>query len=266
MKQKKSVIRKGGSNVWYQGIPFACILSSLVFLSACSDDSSGTNAHIDTGDEISFDIPTGNGSSSSKIDTLTVIAYDDAESSSSVSDSPRSSTESSSSVASPASSAASSSSATVSSSSASENAFFNEGWREDCLAKINEYRATEGMKPLALASDEKQTCADKQSADDLAKNSAHGHFKACGEWAQNSGPNFSTSWQKNASAVAEYYLDMMWDEKKLVESGERDPDNGDDFSYIGHYLNMKNSGATTVACGIALSADGKTGWFNVDFF
>lgn len=179
-------------------------------LSACSgDSSSGTDANIDTGNEIN--IP-------------------------------------------------------VSDKGTSDNAFINEGWREDCLAKINEYRATEDLEPLTLASEEKQTCADKQSADDLKSGKAHGHFGDCGEWAQNSGPNFNGSFQKNASAVADYYLEMMWNEKKLVESGEADLNSDADYGKIGHYKNMRNKSYTKVACGIALSSDGKKGWFNVDFF
>ena len=219
-------------------------LALFLGLSACSDDSSsGTDANIDTGDEINIPVSDKvssatdkSVSSSSKIDTLRVEA--DAKSSSS------------------------------SETSAKEDAgFINEGWRDDCLAKINEYRATENLKPLTLAAQEKQTCADKQSADDLKSNKAHGHFGDCGEFAQNSGPNFNAKWQKNATAVAEYYLKMMWEEEKaLVTSGERDPNKSEDYPYIGHYLNMKNTSYTKVACGITLSEDGKTGWFNVDFF
>ena len=160
------------SRKWFAQLAVAPCAFALAFgLSACSDDSSGTNAHIDTGDEISFNIPTGN-SSSSKIDTLTVIKSDPVSSGD----------ESSSSVASPASSATAASSASEESSSSagsaepasSENAFFNENWREDCLAKINEYRATEGMPALTLAVEEKQTCTDDQAAADLAENKAHG--------------------------------------------------------------------------------------------
>ena len=153
------------------------------------------------------------------------------------------------------------SNATDAGTSVDDSGFINEGWREDCLAIINEYRATENLKPYTLASEEKQKCADKQSADDLASNSAHGHFGDCGESAQNSGPNFSGNFQKNASAVAQSYLKMMWeDEKAKVQEGVTD------YNQIGHYLNMKNTSFTKVACGIALSADGKKGWFNVDFF
>lgn len=163
-------------------------------------------------------------------------------------------------------SAASSSSSARSSSSSAEKSFFSETWREDCLAKINEYRATENLDPLTLAPEEKQTCTDQEAADDLAENKAHGHFGNCGEGAQNSGPNFSTSWRKTATEATDAFLKMMWeDEKALVTSGERDPDKKEDYSYIGHYLNMKGN-YKTVACGIALTEDGKKGWLNINFF
>ena len=181
-----------------------------------------------------------------------------------VSDDEGSSTEKSSSSSS-AKSKLSSSSAKSSSSSA-EKSFFSKTWREDCLAKINEYRATENLDPLTLAPEEKQTCTDNQAADDLASNKAHGHFGDCGEGAQNSGPNFSTSWRKTATEATDAFLKMMWeDEKALVISGERDPDKKEDYSYIGHYLNMKGN-YKTVACGIALTEDGKKGWLNINFF
>ena len=200
-------------------------LSLALFLGlvACSgDSSSGADANIDSGDEINIKVKTNDSSSS--------VATSDKSSSSEVS-------------------------------ATEDSGFINEGWREDCLAKINEYRATENLEPLTLAAEDKQTCADKQSADDLKSNKAHGHFGDCGEFAQNSGPNFNGSFQKNASAVAEYYLKMMWeDEKAKAEKGVTE------YAQIGHYLNMKNTSYSKVACGITLSADGKTGWFNVDFF
>ena len=161
---------------------------------------------------------------------------------------------------------AASSSSSAKSSSSAEKSFFSETWREDCLAKINEYRATENLEPLTLAPEEKQTCTDQEAADDLAENKAHGHFGNCGEGAQNSGPNFSTSWRKTATEATYAFLKMMWeDEKALVTSGERDPDKREDYSYIGHYLNMKGN-YKTVACGIALTEDGKKGWLNINFF
>ena len=240
-------------------------LALFLGLMACSDDSSGTSANIDSGDQINIPISGVSSSlavsgSSSSADA--VSSSQDPVSSSSVK--PASSV---SSVMSSSAESISSASLAKSSSSEKEIGFINEGWREDCLAKINEYRATENLKPLALASEEKQACVDRQSADDLASNVAHGHFGECGEFAQNSGPNFSTVWGKSASDVAERYLKMMWeDEKALVTSGKRDLEKEEDFPYIGHYKNMRSASYTKVACGIVLNAEGKKGWFNVDFF
>lgn len=145
--------------------------------------------------------------------------------------------------------------------------FFDDGWRDECLRLANEYRATEGVAPLELADDEKQLCAINQAAADMADNKPHGHFGDCGEWAQNTGPNFSTSWRTNATGAVQYYIKMMWeDEKALVTSGQRDPDKKEDYPDIGHYLNMRKASYTKVACGIAISEDGTKGWFNMNFY
>lgn len=138
-------------------------------------------------------------------------------------------------------------------------------WRSYCLDVINKYRTSEGLTSLVLAPEAKQTCVEEQAAADLKANSAHGHFGDCGEFAQNSGPNISLSWMGTEEKIVDYYLEMMWNEKKLVESGQRDPNKSEDYSYIGHYLNMSSTKYSSVACGIAKSSDGKTGWFNVNF-
>ena len=157
---------------------------------------------------------------------------------------------------------ASSSSAKPSSSAAGESG----EWRNTCLDVINEYRATENLGPLSLASEEKQTCTDEQAAADLAAGKGHANFGACGEGAQNSGPNVGMRYYPTYDDIVKKYLKMMWeDEKALVTSGERDPNKDEDYPYIGHYLNMKGS-YKTVSCGIAVSEDGKTGWLNIDFY
>lgn len=139
-------------------------------------------------------------------------------------------------------------------------------WRETCLDVINEYRATENLGPLSLAPEEKQTCTDEQAAADLAAGKGHANFRACGEGAQNSGPNVGMRYYPTYDDIVKKYLKMMWeDEKALVTSGERDPNKDEDYPYIGHYLNMKGS-YKTVSCGIAVSEDGKTGWLNIDFY
>lgn len=142
----------------------------------------------------------------------------------------------------------------------------SDAWRKTCLDIINDYRATEGLSPLAMAASEKIACTDKQAADDLKDNAAHGHFGACGEGAQNSGPNVRIVEGRSYDYYAQMYLKMMWeDEKALVTSGEADPKKDSDYPKIGHYLNMKGS-YKTVACGFAESSDGKKGWLNIDFF
>lgn len=141
----------------------------------------------------------------------------------------------------------------------------SDGWRNYCLDVINKYRATENLKPLVLAPEAKQTCADEEAAADLASGKAHGHFGDCGEFAQNSGPDIDLKWRDTEEKIVDTYLEMMWSEKELVESGKRDPAKKEDYPYIGHYLNMSNTSYTMVACGIAKNSDGTKGWFNVNF-
>lgn len=238
-------------------------ITATFFFTACSDDSSSSVSPDTTTLKSSETIA----SSSS---TTKEESSDAKSSSSSVS----SSNVSSSSVS---SSSVSSSSAKekVATSSESEPPASSEteitpakSWRENCLDTINAYRATEGAAPLTLAADSLQTCTDKQAAADMEAGSAHGHFGSCHEMAQNTGPNINTQWMgTDTTKIAYYYSAMMWeDEKKLVTSGERDPNKDEDYSYIGHYLNMRNTKYTKVACGFAVSKDGKTAWLNMNFF
>lgn len=245
-------------------------ISVALFLGACSDDSSNTTGTgVDHG-EISVPIP----------DTET-DASSASEETSSATEKPSSSSDATSSETKPASSSVKetssasketssaseppSSSATSSSSTAEVVA---KSWRENCLDTINAYRATENVAPLTLAADSLQACTDKQAAADMESGKAHGHFGDCHEGAQNTGPNINTSWQgTDTTKIAYYYAKMMWeDEKKLVTSGERDPNKDEDYSYIGHYLNMRNPRYTKVACGFAVSSDGKKAWLNMNFY
>lgn len=239
---------------FFRKIPVVAVsfTMALVF-GACSDDSSGSG--VDHG-EIDIPLPDG-------FDDNTEGSSDSVEKSSSSKDVSSSAKESSSSSQKTSSSATSSSSTAKPASSSADT---EKSWREVCLDILNEYRATEGAKPLTLANDDKQTCTDQQAANDLKDNAAHGHFGDCGESAQNTGPNVNMAWKSDLADIAKYYIDMMWDEKKLVENGTRDPDKKEDFSYIGHYLNIRNAKYTKVSCGFATSSDKKTGWLNINFF
>ena len=264
-------------------VALACL--ALLAVACSSDSSSNTAGPEDSTESVnsSSDATSASSSDSVEVDedstsikVYVTSTYDDEEDdpvevdepeSSSSSSKKRSSRSSSSKARSKSSSSAvvvpASSSSVELSSSAVEDSL---DWRQTCLDVINEYRATENLGPISLAPEEKQTCTDKQAADDLADGKGHAHFQACKEMAQNTGPNVNMRYYKTYDEIVKKYLKMMWeDEKALVTSGERDPDKDEDFRYIGHYLNMKGS-YRTVSCGIAVSEDGQTGWLNVDFY
>jgi hypothetical protein len=145
--------------------------------------------------------------------------------------------------------------------------FIDDGWRDECLRLANEYRATEGVAPLELADEDVQWCTVQQAKADAEVDKAHANSRMCGIGAQNTGPHFSTTWKKNASSAVRSFIKMMWeDEKALVTSGERDPNKDEDYTYIGHYLNMRNAAYTKLACGIYVYDDGKKAWFNMNFY
>lgn len=252
----------------------AAIAVAAFFTAGCSDDSSASCAGscVDSGDTIDIPIPggdteggTGDGSesteakSSSSVKTPASSAGETAPESSSAGESPAAS-----STADPVSSAAepaSSDSKPASSETASED------WRDYCLEVVNAKRATEDLPPLVRATEEREKCVVTQAMDDMAAGKGHANFGDCGEFAQNTGPDINTQWYGTEKKIVDTYVNMMWDdEKKLVTSGERDPDSKDDYPYIGHYLNMKNTKYKSLACGIAYSADGKKAWFNMNFY
>lgn len=252
----------------------AAIAVAALFTAGCSDDSSASCAGscVDSGDTIDIPIPGGDteggsgessesteAKSSSSVKTPASSAGETAPESSSAGESPAAS-----STAEPVSSAAepaSSDSKPASSETASED------WRDYCLEVVNAKRATEDLPPLVRATEEREKCVVTQAMDDMAANKGHANFGDCGEFAQNTGPDINTQWYGTEKKIVDTYVNMMWDdEKKLVTSGERDPDSKDDYPYIGHYLNMKNTKYKSLACGIAYSTDGKKAWFNMNFY
>ncbi|WP_290734373.1 MULTISPECIES: CAP domain-containing protein [unclassified Fibrobacter] len=219
----------------------AALAVASFFAVGCSDDSSATSGDdfIDRG-EVNLPIP----SSSAK-----------APASSSAKEEAAASSESK-----PAASS-SSEKAPTSSEAASAD------WRDYCLEVVNAKRATEDLPPLKRATAERESCVEEQAAADMKAGKGHANFGSCNESAQNTGPNINTTWYGTPEKIVDTYVNMMWDdEKKLVTSGERDPNKSEDYSYIGHYLNMKNTRYTSLACGIAYSGDGTKAWFNMNFY
>ena len=247
----------------------AAVAVAAFFASGCSDDSSASCAGscVDSGDTIDIPIPGGEGSgdkTEGASEQKSSSSAKKADSGASVSNSSAKEEAAASSTAEPVSSAAepaSSDSKPASSETASED------WRDYCLEVVNAKRATEDLPPLVRATAEREKCVVTQAMDDMAAGKGHANFGDCGEFAQNTGPNINTQWYGSEKKIVDTFVNMMWDdEKKLVTSGERDPDSKDDYPYIGHYLNMKNTSYKSLACGIAYSTDGKKAWFNMNFY
>jgi hypothetical protein len=111
---------------------------------------------------------------------------------------------------------------------------------QQCVDKINEYRATIDLAPLARWT-EMESCADDEARTDASKNQAHSAFPSCGESAQNECPG----WPGPAEKMIDGCLEMMWAEGP-----------GEDFAIHGHYLNMASTAYTKVACGFHTLDDG----------
>ncbi len=110
---------------------------------------------------------------------------------------------------------------------------------EICVAKINEYRKTKALAPLARWT-ENEACSDGEAASDAMTKRPHGAFGKCGETAQNECPG----WQGPAETMIPLCLKSMWAEG---------PGGG-------HYDAMANSRYTKVACGFGTAAGGGGIW------
>ncbi len=138
-------------------------------------------------------------------------------------------------------------------------------YRTLCVDTINQYRATKSLPPLDRWTSA-EACVDSNAEIDGKANQAHKAFssgQSCGAYGQNECPGWGTNY---ASAVPGC-LKMMWDEKdKAVCSGCETcefPYQGCkncEFQACGHYLNMKSTKFSKVACGFW---DG--GWYAQNF-
>ena len=112
--------------------------------------------------------------------------------------------------------------------------------RQDCVDRINGFRATEGLPPYARWTSA-ESCTDSQARSDSQTGDAHGEFGACNENAQNECPGWDS-----VDDVIQGCLQNMWDE------GPGEFNDGH-----GHYLNMSSTDYTQVACGFHEAADGE---------
>jgi hypothetical protein len=112
--------------------------------------------------------------------------------------------------------------------------------RKQCVDRINGFRATLSLPPLANWT-EKGTCTDGEAKSDSESGQAHGAFGTCTERAQNECPGWGSIKQ-----TIDGCLQDMWDEGP-----------GEPYSEHGHYINMSDANATRVACGFYEQPGGK---------
>lgn len=118
---------------------------------------------------------------------------------------------------------------------------------QDCVDRINQFRwECQCLPPLERWADA-EACTDDQSGNDQNGGGAHGNFGACGEWAQNTCPNWGSE-----SDIIGGCLQAMWDEGP-----------GEPFEAHGHYINMSSLEYSKVACGYSSGGEGL--WSNQNF-
>lgn len=105
-----------------------------------------------------------------------------------------------------------------------------------CVDKINAFRATLNLAPLARWTDQ-EACSDGEAKSDSETGKAHGAFGTCTEMAQNECPG----WPGPSNTMIPGCLKAMWGEG---------PGGG-------HYENMASTRYTKVACGFYVLPNGK---------
>lgn len=146
-----------------------------------------------------------------------------------------------------------------------------EQYRQACIDKINELRATKSLAPYARWKSA-ESCVDDQATHDEDVNKAHDAFStgnpSCGGYGQNECPGWGS-----ASAITGC-LESMWAEKD--QAGCAGCDACDTFTIFqgqcpdcefngatvcGHYVNMSSKSFSQAACGFSESGS----WAAINF-
>jgi len=108
---------------------------------------------------------------------------------------------------------------------------------QDCVNRINQFRAECQCLPPLRRWVEGEACADEHAAYDAERQAPHAGFsgRICAEsgFGQNECPGYG-----GVGHVIDVCLQQMWDEGP-----------GENFQQHGHYLNMTNARFSMVACG-----------------
>lgn len=146
----------------------------------------------------------------------------------------------------------------------------HEALHQECIDKINEFRATKGLPPYQRWK-EAEPCVDQQATDDEETGKAHGawingKFPSC----NGSGQNECPGWGIDAIGSC---LTSMWAEKDQAGCSGCDSCTGNsgcencDFygnttgDVCGHYVNMSSKSFSMAACGFSA----KGGWSAINF-
>lgn len=130
--------------------------------------------------------------------------------------------------------------------------------RQAFLKKINEYRATIGLRALSKWKDG-ENCADYEAKQDSEPNKPHDSMNTrnapCKEVAQSTCPRYPSI--ENAYSTC---LPSMWKEGPPPLQ----PCVGSCYAKYGNYINIANKNYTKVAVGIYRTSDNKV-WINLNF-
>jgi hypothetical protein len=147
-----------------------------------------------------------------------------------------------------------------------------EAARQACVDRINMYRATIKVAPLARASTSVEACSDQGAMHDATTNMAHSSAGMCpGTGAQDTCPDLPVGGFGGATLLSSLMqcLDQMWAEGP-PPSGTTVAQCIQDYSGCflkhGHYINMSDSymQQTGVSCGFYQMSNGHY-WGNQDF-
>jgi hypothetical protein len=122
---------------------------------------------------------------------------------------------------------------------------------QDCVNRINQFRAECACLPPLARWTEGEACADQMAEYDSGEDSAHAGFQddICeGGSAQNECPGW-----RSEDQVVDGCLQAMWDEGPPPT----ETCNGACFQEYGHFINMTDDRYTKVACGFFTTAGGE---------
>jgi len=148
--------------------------------------------------------------------------------------------------------------------------------RELCVATINKHRASRELAPLERASRQQEDCADEGAETDRAMNMAHysaqhrsarcdevgfGPENACPDWRFGPGEEHASA----ADALVAC-IDRMWSQGAPpgeLDACKADLAEGGCYEQYGEWINLTNTRAKYVSCGVSLDDDSL--WVNQDF-